>query len=64
MDFAPVLEQCKPHIKEIAKILVLNAAKPALLEAVEKSESKIDDMVLAALLPALEAALLASIERA
>ncbi len=64
MDFQPALEECKPHLKEIAKILVLKYAVGALQEAVAKSETKIDDMALEALLPGFQAAFVSMIEKA
>ena len=59
-----LLTDCKPHLKEIVKIVVLKHAKAALQKAVAESETKIDDMALEALLPGFEAAFISFIEKA
>ena len=53
----------KKHAVEAAKELVLSFAIPALEAAAKKSATPVDDMVLAALKPALEAELLKLIEK-
>jgi hypothetical protein len=50
------------HAEALAKDLLVELAFPALKVAVEKSESKIDDMVLAALEEPMKKAILEIIE--
>jgi len=54
--------EIEPAFKVIAKCIVLKAVVPILKDEVSKSENKIDDVVLAALLPSLEAAAVAAID--
>lgn len=54
--------ELEPLIKAIAKCIVLKAVIPVVKDEVAKSENKIDDVVLAALLPAMEAAAIAAID--
>lgn len=50
------------NIPELIKEVVKEIAKPALDEAVAKSETKFDDMALAALYPILEETLFSKVD--
>lgn len=63
MDKAQVLDIVKKHGKAMALELVEAAAIPALEEAVKKSATPIDDVVLAALKEPLKQALKEMIEK-
>jgi len=55
-------EIAKKHGKEIAIEIVNEVLEPALKEAVAKTQTPIDDAVVAALLPSVKAELLKLIE--
>ena len=59
-----VLADVKPELKVIVSKLLLVHGKAALLAAVEQTPTKIDDVIVAALLPAFEAQIKEQIEKA
>ncbi len=64
MDIGTVLgEIAKKHGKQMAAEIVVEVLEPALQEVVAKSETPIDDVIAAALLPTLKAELLKLIEK-
>lgn len=53
---AQLLQECKPELKKIAEKLFVAGFFPVLRMAVEKSSTKVDDAILAALEPTVKAA--------
>ena len=58
-----LVEIAKKHGKQMSAEIVVEVLEPALKEVVAKSESPIDDVIAAALLPTLKAELLKLIEK-
>ena len=56
-------EIAKKHGKQMAAEIVVEILEPALKEVVAKSETPVDDVIAAALLPTLKAELLKLIEK-
>jgi len=61
MDFKAIaeatLKDIMPEVKIIAGKVIFNTLMPIMKEAIAKSETKVDDAVLIALGPSLEAAI-------
>lgn len=60
--FEALKVEAEPHVKALLVLAIEKLAEPVIMEKVAQSETKIDDVAAAALVPAIKAGLMEAIK--